>query len=130
MNGSFFHSREVIALVQEICGDRLDALQVELLRMRAEVGTRVDELVAEHIQKKSRKEAAKFREKFVKFLKSSPELINSDPDFILTCFRLDPLALEALQEFLKTSRSDLPFITRDDITDAQDVAKIVEVHDS
>jgi hypothetical protein len=119
-----------VALIHEVYGERLDALDAQLNKLRNEVGSKVDELIGYRVEKTKSTEANKFQTKLVNFLKKNPKVAEIDTDLIMSCFHLDPKILDAMQKFLYANRSDLIFVTKQDITIAQDLAKIEQIHNS
>lgn len=124
------YENRFVNLIHEVYGPRLDELDAQLNQLRDEVGLKLDGLVNHRIEKTKLTESNKFQTKLVKFLKKNPSVAGIDPNLIMSCFKLDPDVLQAMRSFLSVNRSDLAFITKQDIVIAQDLAKIQQVHDS
>jgi hypothetical protein len=116
-------------LIFEVCGEKLDALNRQIAEIGADVKSRLDEIIAAHKSKRTKKEAAKFQEKLMKFLKAFPFFADAKSEFVMDCFQIEPDDLEGLQKFLKTNRADVNFVTIEDISEARQLAQIAEVHD-
>ena len=121
-------SGALVELVHSLIRPQLQALQFEAERHGKEIEASVDAIVAEFLKKASPRESKKFQEKLVRLLKYAPSIMELDPNVIMTCFGIDPASVESLASFLKTNRADLQFITVADIEEAQNLAKVVDVH--
>jgi hypothetical protein len=109
---------------------RLDELAAQLHLVWATTEAAADDLVLKHLQKFSGKEGAKFRTKLQKFLVATPGLLDSSPDVLLECMKIDPDDMHGLSKFLKRNSADLVFVTKDDFVEVQKVAQVQNVMDS
>jgi hypothetical protein len=120
---------ELHPLILELCTEKLDALDQKLREVDADTIARLDEILAAHKGKHSKKESKKFQEKLMKFMKAFPFFADSKAEFVMDCFQIEYEDLEGLQKFLKMNRADINFITVEDIEEARQLAQIAEVHD-
>ena len=118
---------ELIPLVHQIFGAKFDELNVQMQAVNDDVKSRITELVEDHKNRVGDKERKKFQEKLFKFLDKTKSFSDSDPGFLLACFRIDPNDLEVFQKFLRVNKADVNFATEEDVVEAQKMAKISEV---
>jgi hypothetical protein len=116
-------------LILDVVGEKLCELDRKLKEIDADVTARIDEILAAHKGKHSKKESAKFQAKLMKFMKAFPFFADSNAQFVMDCFQIEYNDLEGLQKFLKTNRADVNFVTVEDIEEARQLAQIAEVHD-
>lgn len=121
---------QLIEIVHRVCGARLDDLHQQLLVINTDIESKLDEIVASTIISKKSKEAIKFQNQFFKFLRNNPDIADADADFILKCLHLDPGSLDSLQKFMWTHKGYMRYVDLDVIKQAQDLAKIAEVHET
>ena len=121
---------ELIPLIHRVFGEKLDELHNQLQSVDNDIRSRLTEIVEEHKKRVSKKESKKFQEKFFRFLKNTKSFSETDPAFLLACFRIDPIDFENLQEFLRINKADLNFISEEDILEAQHLAQVGQVIDS
>lgn len=121
---------KLVKIIHEACGSRLDDLNQQLLAINADIESKLSEIVPSGIASKKSKEAIKFQTQFVKFLKNHPALAEADADFILKCLNVNPSDLDALQKFMWVRKGCMVYVDEDTIKQAQDLAKIAEVHEA
>ena len=117
-------------LIINECGTRLAELDAELHQIEVTARARASEAIRAFKDQFSGAEQKKFEEGFLKFLRSNQFFSDADPKFMLACLAVDPEALANLYAFLRSNRLAMNFVTEENISSMQDLAKIAEVHDA
>lgn len=106
---------------------RLEELESEWLRARSINISKAPQLIKDHIRKFSTKNGKSFQKKLTKFLLRKQSLLDVKPEFAMACMKLNAQELIALAKFCERNSSDINFISKDDFTQAFNMAKVESV---
>jgi len=126
------HKQKICELLVEDCGEeKYASLKARIQFEWDAVQKNADELMKAHLSgSQSHKERDSFVTKLSNLLAKSPDLIEVDPDVVLTIFQMDPKELEKMIGFMKRNVADIDVIVEEDVKKAQDLAKVQSVMES
>jgi len=110
--------------------DRVKELTQQLEAEWQRVDKNKEQIWDEISVKKAPKYQKAFRKKFVETLKFCPNLVEMDAIHICKVMHVGAKEIEILANFIKRNKSDLNFLTVDDVEEALDTAQVRKIMES